>query len=44
MTSQVGFDEGLVILKLGKDEPSYSMDTSGKLIYVKGRGILTANL
>jgi coatomer subunit beta' len=40
----VGFDEGLVILKLGRDEPSYSMDPSGKLIYVKGSEVLTANL
>lgn len=40
----VGFDEGLVVLKLGRDEPSYSMDASGKLIYVKGSEVLTANL
>lgn len=40
----VGFDEGLVVLKLGRDEPSYSMDPSGKLIYVKGSEVLTGNL
>ncbi|KIM26794.1 hypothetical protein M408DRAFT_330396 [Serendipita vermifera MAFF 305830] len=40
----VGFDEGLVVLKLGKDEPSYSMDSSGKLIYFRGSEVLTSNL
>jgi coatomer subunit beta' len=40
----IGFDEGLVVLKLGKDEPSYSMDSSGKLIYVRGSEVLTSNL
>ncbi|KAG8828474.1 hypothetical protein FRB91_002821 [Serendipita sp. 411] len=40
----IGFDDGLVVLKLGKDEPTYSMDSSGKLIYAKGTEIQTANL
>jgi coatomer subunit beta' len=40
----IGFDEGLVVLKLGRDEPSYSMDSSGKLIFVRGSEVLTSNL
>lgn len=40
----IGYDHGLVVLKLGKDEPSYSLDSSGKLIYVKGSEVQTANL
>jgi coatomer subunit beta' len=40
----VGIDEGLVILRLGRNGPSYSMDPSGKLIHIKGRKGLTANL
>lgn len=40
----VGFDEGVVVLKLGRDEPSYSMDPSGKLIYTRGSEVLTSTL
>ncbi|KAG9244405.1 coatomer WD associated region-domain-containing protein [Calycina marina] len=31
----VGFDEGAVVVTMGREEPAVSMDTSGKLIYAK---------
>ncbi|TDL30082.1 coatomer protein [Rickenella mellea] len=40
----VGFDEGVVVIKLGRDEPSFSMDPSGKLIYTRNTEVLSANL
>jgi coatomer subunit beta' len=40
----VGFDEGIVVIKLGRDEPTFSMDPSGKLIYTKNQEVLSANL
>ncbi|EJU06310.1 coatomer beta' subunit [Dacryopinax primogenitus] len=39
-----GFDDGSVVIKLGRDEPSYSMDASGKVIYARNTDILTVNL
>ncbi|KAF8165977.1 coatomer protein [Crassisporium funariophilum] len=40
----VGFDEGVVVLKLGRDEPTFSMDPSGKLIYTKNQDVLSGTL
>ncbi|TFY68559.1 hypothetical protein EVJ58_g935 [Rhodofomes roseus] len=40
----VGYDEGVVVVKLGRDEPTYSMDPSGKLIYTRNNEVLSANL
>ncbi|EIM88049.1 coatomer protein [Stereum hirsutum FP-91666 SS1] len=40
----VGFDEGSVVIKLGRDEPTFSMDPSGKLIYTRNNSVLSANL
>ncbi|RXK37407.1 coatomer beta' subunit [Tremella mesenterica] len=40
----VGFDEGAVVIKLGRDEPAVSMDTSGKIVYARNTEILTANV
>ncbi|KAG1738747.1 coatomer WD associated region-domain-containing protein [Suillus lakei] len=40
----VGFDEGIVVIKLGRDEPTYSMDPSGKLIYTKNQVVLSGNV
>lgn len=40
----VGFDEGVVVIKLGRDEPTFSMDPSGKLIYTKNHEVLSGNL
>ncbi|EGN94961.1 hypothetical protein SERLA73DRAFT_76979 [Serpula lacrymans var. lacrymans S7.3] len=40
----VGFDEGIVVIKLGRDEPTFSMDPSGKLIYTRNQEVLSGNL
>ncbi|KAI7849632.1 coatomer WD associated region-domain-containing protein [Circinella umbellata] len=40
----LGFDEGSVVLKLGREEPAVSMDTSGKIIWAKHSEIQTANI
>ena len=40
----VGFDDGLVVLALVRDEPSYSMDLSGKLVYTRSSEVLTSTL
>ncbi|KAL1411006.1 Coatomer subunit beta' [Vanrija albida] len=40
----VGFDEGAVVIKLGRDEPSVSMDSSGKIVYARNTEILSANV
>ncbi|KAF7432578.1 hypothetical protein PC9H_004520 [Pleurotus ostreatus] len=40
----VGFDEGVVIVKLGRDEPTFSMDHSGKLIYTRNNEVMSGNL
>ncbi|KAJ3899890.1 coatomer protein [Lentinula edodes] len=40
----VGYDEGVVVIKLGKDEPTFSVDSSGKMIYTKSSAVLSANL
>lgn len=39
-----GYDDGAVVVKLGKEEPSVSMDTSGKVVWAKGAEVLSANL
>ncbi|KAJ9114335.1 hypothetical protein QFC22_005788 [Naganishia vaughanmartiniae] len=40
----IGYDEGAVVVKLGREEPSVSMDVSGKVVYAKNTEILTANV
>ncbi|EMD40312.1 hypothetical protein CERSUDRAFT_110917 [Gelatoporia subvermispora B] len=40
----VGYDEGIVVVKLGRDEPTFSMDPSGKLIYTRTNEVLSANV
>ncbi|KIM41967.1 hypothetical protein M413DRAFT_27504 [Hebeloma cylindrosporum] len=40
----VGFDEGVVVIKLGRDEPTFSMDPSGKLIYTRNQNVISGNL
>ncbi|XP_072047312.1 LOW QUALITY PROTEIN: coatomer subunit beta'-like [Amphiura filiformis] len=40
----LGYDEGSVIIKLGREEPAMSMDTSGKIIWAKHAEIQQANL
>ena len=40
----VGFDDGVVVLELGRDEPSYSIGPSGKLVFTRGSEVLTSTL
>ncbi|KAF8876230.1 coatomer protein [Mucidula mucida] len=40
----VGFDEGVVVIKLGRDEPTFSMDPSGKLVYTRNQQVLSGNV
>ncbi len=40
----LGYDEGLVVLKLGKEEPSVSMDHAGKLVFARNSEVLNINL
>ncbi|GJJ05895.1 hypothetical protein Clacol_000082 [Clathrus columnatus] len=40
----VGFDEGVVVVKIGREEPSFSMDHSGKLVYTRNTEVLLADL
>ncbi|KAE8270045.1 hypothetical protein A4X09_0g2285 [Tilletia walkeri] len=40
----LGFDEGAVVIKIGKEEPSVSMDHSGKLVWAKNAEVLGTNL
>ncbi|CAO3657574.1 unnamed protein product [Mucor hiemalis] len=39
----LGYDEGSVVIRLGREEPVVSMDTSGKIIWAKNAEIQTAN-
>ncbi|KAI9844844.1 MAG: hypothetical protein M1837_005262 [Sclerophora amabilis] len=38
----MGFDEGAVVVKMGREEPAVSMDSSGKLIWAKHTEILSS--
>ena len=40
----LGYDEGAVVVKLGKEDPCMSMDQSGKIVYARNAEILGANL
>ncbi|KAG1667995.1 hypothetical protein FOA52_000639 [Chlamydomonas sp. UWO 241] len=40
----IGYDEGAVMIKVGKEEPVASMDTSGKVIWAKHSEIQTVNI
>ena len=40
----VGYDEGSVLIKLGREEPAMSMDASGKIVWAKHCEIQQANL
>jgi len=40
----IGYDEGSIMVKLGREEPAMSMDSSGKIIFAKHSEILQANL
>ncbi|VDO70375.1 unnamed protein product, partial [Heligmosomoides polygyrus] len=43
-TVAIGYDEGSVTLKLGREEPAVSMDQSGKILWAKHSEIQQANL
>ena len=40
----IGYDEGSIMIKLGREEPAMSMDSSGKIIWAKHSEIQQANL
>lgn len=40
----LGFDEGSVVIRLGREEPVVSMDSSGKIIWAKNAEIQTVNV
>ncbi|WFD42995.1 Coatomer subunit beta' [Malassezia psittaci] len=40
----LGYDEGSVVVKLGKEEPSMSMDSSGKVVWARNAEVLSTNL
>ncbi|KAJ7990573.1 hypothetical protein DPEC_G00301790 [Dallia pectoralis] len=40
----LGYDEGCIIIKMGRDEPALSMDASGKIIWAKHSEMQQANL
>ena len=39
-----GFDEGAVVVKLGKEDPSVSMDAAGKVVFSRNTEIVSTNL
>lgn len=40
----LGYDEGSIIVKLGREEPAMSMDSNGKIVFAKHSEISQANL
>lgn len=40
----IGYDEGAIMVKLGREIPVASMDSSGKIIWAKHNEIQTANI
>ncbi|GLT52961.1 hypothetical protein SLA2020_262660 [Shorea laevis] len=40
----IGYDEGTIMVKLGREEPVASMDNSGKIIWAKHNEIQTVNI
>ncbi|KAK2895437.1 coatomer subunit beta' [Channa argus] len=40
----LGYDEGSIIIKVGREEPAMSMDSNGKIIWAKHSEIQQANL
>ncbi|KAJ2727192.1 Coatomer subunit beta' [Coemansia sp. Benny D115] len=43
-TVAIGHEEGVVVLSLGRDDPSVSMDTNGRIIWSKHNEIRSANV
>ncbi|POV98116.1 hypothetical protein PSTT_14629 [Puccinia striiformis] len=40
----LGFDEGSVVVKLGREEPTISMDVGGKMVFTRNAEVLTCNV
>lgn len=40
----IGYDEGAVVIKMGREEPIASMDNSGKVIWAKHNEVQTVNI
>ncbi|KAL7413116.1 putative ER to Golgi transport-related protein [Mrakia frigida] len=40
----IGYDEGVVVVKLGREEPSVSMDSAGKIVFARNTEILTSSV
>jgi coatomer subunit beta' len=40
----IGYDEGTIMIKIGREEPVASMDNSGKIIWAKHSEIQTVNV
>uniref|UniRef100_A0A0D6QYI2 Coatomer subunit beta' n=1 Tax=Araucaria cunninghamii TaxID=56994 RepID=A0A0D6QYI2_ARACU len=40
----IGYDEGAIMIKIGREEPVASMDSSGKIIWAKNNEIQTVNI
>lgn len=40
----IGYDEGSIIIKLGREEPAMSMDSSGKVMWARHSEVQQANL
>lgn len=40
----IGYDEGTIMIKIGKEAPVASMDGSGKIIWAKHTEIQTVNI
>lgn len=40
----IGYDEGTILIKMGRDEPAVTMDTNGKLIWARHSELCQASL
>ena len=40
----LGYDEGTVLIKIGREEPVASMDASGKIIWARHNEVQTVNV
>ncbi|KAE9984454.1 hypothetical protein EG328_008753 [Venturia inaequalis] len=40
----IGYDDGMVVLKMGREQPAVSMDSSGKIISAKANDIVTTTI
>ncbi|XP_065842661.1 coatomer subunit beta'-like [Oscarella lobularis] len=43
-TVAIGYDEGSIVIKLGREEPAVSMDSNGKILWARHNEIQQANL